>query len=392
MEVQMVRYASLIAANALRNRRRSALTVASIAVSLCLLAVLGAAYLALFGEPEASPAEALRLMTHHKVSITQPMPVSFEARIRQIPGVADAMVWQWFGGTYKDARDPRNFFARFAVEPARLFGIRSELRIPAGHRARFQQERTGCIAGRKLAARFAWKPGDRVTLLGDIFPVTLELTIAGIYDDPNNDEILYFNYEYLRELLKAEDAGPDQVGVFIVQVKSLDAVIPVADAIDKEFENSTAPTETVTERAWQLSFLSFLGNLKLFLSSICGALGFTVLLVCANTISMAVRERIREVGIMKTLGFRPGTLVALTIAESTCLALAGGAIGLGLAEILCVMVQSSGTAYAALNLRITAEVALASCAAAVALGVGSSALPAWQASRMNILDALRHTG
>lgn len=388
----MVRYASLIAANTFHNRRRSALTVASIAVSLCLLAVLDAAYLALFEEPEASPAEALRLMTHHKVSITQPMPVSFEARIRQIPGVADAMVWQWFGGTYKDARDPRNFFARFAVEPARLFGIRSELRIPAGHRARFQQERTGCIAGRKLAARFAWKPGDRVTLLGDIFPVTLELTIVGIYNDPNNDEILYFNYEYLRELLKAEDAGSDQVGVFIVQVKSLDAVIPVADAIDKEFENSTAPTETVTERAWQLSFLSFLGNLKLFLSSICGALGFTVLLVCANTISMAVRERIREVGILKTLGFRPGTLVALTIAESTCLALAGGAIGLGLAEILCVMVQSSGTAYAALNLRITAEVALASCAAAVALGVGSSALPAWQASRMNILDALRHTG
>jgi putative ABC transport system permease protein len=392
MEVQMVRYASLIAANTFHNRRRSALTVASIAVSLCLLAVLDAAYLALFEEPEASPAEALRLMTHHKISITQPMPVSFEARIRQIPGVADAMVWQWFGGTYKDARDPRNFFARFAVEPARLFGIRSELRIPAGHRARFQQERTGCIAGRKLAARFAWKPGDRVTLLGDIFPVTLELTIVGIYNDPNNDEILYFNYEYLRELLKAEDAGSDQVGVFIVQVKSLDAVIPVADAIDKEFENSTAPTETVTERAWQLSFLSFLGNLKLFLSSICGALGFTVLLVCANTISMAVRERIREVGILKTLGFRPGTLVALTIAESTCLALAGGAIGLGLAEILCVMVQSSGTAYAALNLRITAEVALASCAAAVALGVGSSALPAWQASRMNILDALRHTG
>lgn len=388
----MLRYVSLVIANTLRNRRRSALTVASIAVALCLLAVLAASYLALFGEPEASPAEALRLMTHHKVSITQPMPVSFGARIRRIPGVRDAMVWQWFGGTYRDARDPRNFFARFAIEPARLFGIRSEIKIPAGQIEAFQKLRAGCIVGSKLAARFGWKPGDRVTLLGDIFPVTLELTIVGVYGDPSNDEILYFNYEYLRELLKAADAGADEVGVFIVQVKSVDDVTAVADAIDKEFENSPAATETVTERAWQLSFLSFLGNLKLFLSSICGALGFTILLVSANTISMAIRERIREVGIMKTLGFTPGTLVALTIAESTCVALAGGVIGLGLAEATCVMVRHSGTAYAALNLRITPEVGLASIAAAIVLGVASSLVPAWQASRMNILDALQHSG
>jgi len=392
LEAHTVRYVSLIMANALRNRRRSALTAASIAVALCLLAVLAAAYLALFGEPEASPAEALRLMTHHKVSITQPMPVSHGARIRQIPGVSDAMVWQWFGGTYKDAHDPRNFFARFAVEPARLFGIRSEIRIPAVQSAAFLRERTGCIAGSKLAARFDWKPGDRVTLVGDIFPVTLELTIVGVYDDPNNDETLYFNYEYLRELVKAADAGADQVGVFIVRVKGIDDVTAVADSIDTEFENSPAATETVTERAWQLSFLSFLGNLKLFLSSICGALGFTCLLVSANTISMAIRERIRELGIMRALGFTQGTLVALTIAESMCLALAGGALGLLLAEGVCVMIQRSGAAYAALNLRVTPEVALASIAAAIALGVTSSLVPAWQACRMNIVDALRHTG
>jgi len=387
-----VRYASLIMANALRNPRRSALTAASIAVALCLLAVLAAAYLALFGELEASPAEALRLMTHHKVSITQPMPVSYLLRIRQIPDVSDAMVWQWFGGTYRDARDPRNFFARFAIEPARLFGIRSEISIPTGQRASFQQVRTGCIVGRKLAARFNWKPGDRVTLVGDIFPVTLELTIIGIYDDPNNDEILYFNYEYLRELVKAADAGADQVGVFSVRVRSVDDVITVADAIDKEFENSPAATETVTERAWQLSFLSFLGDMKLFLLSISGALGFTCLLVSANTISMAIRERIRELGIMKALGFTRGMLVALTIAESACVTLAGGALGLLLAETLCVAIRHSGTAFAALHLQMTPEVALAGVAAAIVLGVTSSLVPAWQASRMSIIDALRHTG
>ena len=387
-----MRFASLIMANALRNRRRTVLTAASLAVALCLMAVLAAAYQALFGEADAGPAEALRLMTHHKVSITQPMPVSYAARIRQLPGVSDVMVWQWFGGSYKDARDPRNFFARFAVEPARLFGIRSEITIPAAQSAAFQQERTGCIVGSKLAARFDWKPGDKVTLVGDIFPVTLELTIVGIYEDPNNNETLYFNYEYLRELVKAADAGADQVGVFIVRVKSLDDVTAVADAIDKEFENSPAATETVTERAWQLSFLSFLGNLKLFLSSICGGLGFTCLLVCANTISMAIRERIRELGIMKALGFPAGTLVLLTTTESACVALAGGALGLLLAVTVCVMVRYSGTAYAALHLEITPEIALAGVVGSIILGVTSSLVPAWQASRMDIVDALRHNG
>ena len=389
----MLRYASLVMANTLRNRRRSVLTAASIAVALCLLAVLAAAYRALFGVPEARPAEALRLMTHHKVSITQPMPVSHLARIWQISGVRDAMVWQWFGGTYKDARDPRNFFARFAIEPARLFEIRSEIRIPSEQKAAFKQHRSACIAGRELAARFGWKPGDRVTLAGDIYPVTLELEIAGIYDDPDGGDALYFHYEYLRELVKAAGAGgADQVGVFLVQANTAEDVTAVADAIDKEFENSPAPTETVTERAWQLSFVSFLGNMKLFLSSISGALGFTILLVSANTISMAIRERIREVGILKTLGFTPGTLVALALAESTCIAMAGGAAGLGLAAALCALIRHSGTAYAGLNLRVTPDVALGVLAAAVVLGMASSLLPAWRSARTNIADALRHTG
>ncbi len=392
LEIHRLRYVSLVLANTLRNRRRTALTTASIAVSLCLLDVLTASYQVLFGDPEASPAEALRLMTHHKVSITQPMPVSYEARIRRIPGVRDAMVWQWFGGTYRDAREQRNFFARFAIEPARLFGIRSEMKIPAGQSLDFQRTRTGCIVGSRLAARFDWKPGDRVTIVGDIFPVTLELTIVGIYEDPGSNETLYFNYEYMRELVKAAGPGADEVGAFLVQATSLDYVTSVAEAIDKEFENSPAATQTVTERAWQLSFLSFLGNLKLFLSSICGALGFTVLLVSASTISMALRERFHEVGVLKTLGFTPGILVALTVAESLCTALAGGALGLGLASALCVLVRHSGTAYAALNLRITAEVGLASVAASIVLGAASALAPAWKVSRMNIIDALRHIG
>src|SRR6266545_3566137 len=235
LEVCMSGFWSFVMANTIRSRRRTALTCASIAVALCLMTLVGAGYRALFREQDAAPDESLRLVTHHKVTITQPMPVSYESRIRRIPGVRNVMIWQWFGGTYRDARDQRNFFARFAVEPERLLRIRSEIVIPAEERAAFEKQRTAFIVGKKLAARFGWKAGDRVTLMGDIFPVTLELTIAGVYDDPNNSNILYFNYEYVHELLKSSSLPVDQVGVFQVQVSSPDLVTSVADAIDKEF-------------------------------------------------------------------------------------------------------------------------------------------------------------
>jgi putative ABC transport system permease protein len=150
----MTRFWSLIVANLFRNRQRNALTLASIAVSLCLLTILGAMYRAVFLRTAATPSEALRIVTHHRISITQPMPVSFEAKIRSIAGVRDSMIWQWFGGAYKDARDPGKFFARFAVEPARFFHIKSEVELPDGQKLAFERTRSSCIVGRKLAERF----------------------------------------------------------------------------------------------------------------------------------------------------------------------------------------------------------------------------------------------
>jgi putative ABC transport system permease protein len=188
----MSRYFSLIVKNSCRNRRRSILTVASIAVSLCLLGMLLAMYRALFWDAQASPAQALRLVTHHKVSISQPMPVSYTAIIKQIPGIRDAMVWQWFGGTYKDARDPRNIFPRFAVEPDKFFQIMGEIKLPEDQKLSFLRLQTACIVGNKLANNFNWKPSDRLTLVGDIFPVNLELTIVGIYQDPEETATLFF--------------------------------------------------------------------------------------------------------------------------------------------------------------------------------------------------------
>jgi putative ABC transport system permease protein len=389
----MLQYSALIVKNGLRNRRRSILTAGSFAVSMCLLGVLMAMYRALFLNTETHPGQALRLVTHHKVSITQPLPISYLARIRQIPGVRDAMVWQWFGGTFKDARDPRNSFARFAINPDRFVGIRSEVALPQEQKLAFQQLRTGCIVGKKLAEKFGWQPGDRVTLVGDIFPVDLELRIAGIYTDPDDSEILFFNHEYLRELLIAGgQSAQDSVGVFLVQAKSLDDAPGVAAAIDREFENSPAPTTTESELAWQLSFISFLGNLKLFLISVCGALTFTILLVSANTISMSVRERAREVGIMKTLGFTPGSILWMISGESVCLALLGGFSGLLVVEALCALVRNSASAFASLKPSLTPDVALAVLLVAAVVGTAGSIPPAWSVSRRSILDSLRWTG
>ena len=390
----MLRLWSLMVASTVRNPRRSLLTVGSVAVSLCLLSVLAAAYRSLFLEPESAPAEALRLVTHHRVSITQPMPVSFLPKIRSIPGVVDSMIWQWFGGTYRDARDPRNFFARFAVEPARFFRIKPEVRLPDDQKLAFQHTRSSSIVGRKLAARFGWKVGDRITLVGDIFPVTMELTIVGIYSNPDEEENLYFDYEYLRQLLIAagQSSRADTVGVFLTAADRPQDVDPIAAAIDKQFEDSPAPTKSESERMWQLSFVSFLGNLKLFLLSISAALTFTILLVSGNTLSMSVRERTREVGILKTLGFTREMILGMFMGETVLMSIAGAIAGVLLGAALALAVRYSGTPFAALRLGFSADVAGFVIAVAVLIGVLSSFIPARRAARSQILDSLRYSG
>jgi putative ABC transport system permease protein len=389
----MLRHLSLILRNSLRNRRRSILTVSSMAVSLCLLGVLMAMYRALFYGGDTSPAQALRLMTHHKVSLANPLPSSYGAKIEQVPGVKSASVWQWFGGAYKDARDPRNFFARFGVDPARVLAIHAELVLPDEQKQVFLRERTACIASRALADKFGWKPGERITFEGDIFPVTLELTLAGIFDDPDRNELLFFNRDYLEEALPKDSPQRDTVGAFKVQVSSPQQVPAVAKAIDGLFENSPYPTTTESERAFQLSFVSFLGNLKLFLMAICGAVTFTILLVSANTISMSVRERIPEFGIMKALGFTPAAVLGIILGEAAVIGLAGGALGCLLAGGLCAMGRQAPAFLNFLRqLSLTPWITVLSLSAAVLIGLASALIPALNASRTSIVDSLRHAG
>jgi putative ABC transport system permease protein len=387
----MTKYLPLILKNSLRNRKRTSLTVASIAVSFCLLGFLLAMYRVLFYGSDPTPAQALRLFTHHRVSLTQPMPASYETKIAAVPGVKAVSVWQWFGGVYKDARDPKNFFMRMSAEPAKLFTVFSEIEMPEDRKLAFQHDRTGCIAAKVLADRLGWKLGQHIAIMGDIFPVNLELTLDGIFDTPDHYEMLVFNYDYLRESLPA--ASRDAVGNYLVQAQTPDDVSSVAQAIDSMFDNSPAPTKSESERAFELSFVSFLGNLKLFLMSICGAVTFTILLVSGNTLSMAVRERVREIGILKTLGFTSGTILSIILGEAGVVAVAGGALGCALAAGMCAMLRNAVVGVQFLRaLRITPEIAAITLAVAVFTGVVSALLPGMRAARTPILSSLRYTG
>jgi putative ABC transport system permease protein len=390
----MFRYLSLIVKNSLRNRRRSILTIGSIAVSLCILGVLIAMYHAMFfGEP--TQAQALRLVCRNRVSLTQPIPIYFRDKIQRIPGVHDVMAWQWFGGVYKDSRNPDNMFPRFGAEPDHLFKVHGEYQIPEDQKLAFQRERTGCVISRTLADKLHFNLGDRITLAGDIFPVTLELKVVGIFNEPDSMGVLYFNREYLREALPVGSPQRDTVGAFLIQADSAADVPRVAEAVDREFETTPFQTKSESEKAFQLSFMAFLGNLKLFIMAIFGAVTFTILLVSGNTISMSVRERIREVGILKTLGFTPGAILGIVLGESAVISIIGGAIGCLLAAGMCSVVAHSpgGNFMPALKtLGISPLVGLGCVGVALAIGLLSSFVPAWSASRTSILEALRYSG
>jgi putative ABC transport system permease protein len=388
----ILRYLPLMVKNSLRNRRRSALTILSMAASLCLLGVLFALYRGLFLAPP-SPGQELRLVTRHKVSLTQFLPLSYRDRIVQVPGVREAMVWQWFGGTYKDAREQKNFFARFTVEPERVFRVRPEMKMPEDQKLAFQRLRTATIASSDLAERMGWKIGEKIFLTGDIFPVNPELTLVGIFDDPNESESILFSQEYLREMLGAGNRRQDAIEMVQIQVETPDDVPRVAQAVDAMFENSTAPTKTESEQAFGLQFISVLGNVKVFLMSICAALTFTILLVSANTMAMSVRERVREVGILKTLGYTPGSILFMVLGEAGVISIAGGAIGIMLSSGLTALIRR-GPAFVQQmkTLTITPDVAAMCVVFALVIGVGSSLIPAWHASRTSILESLRSTG
>jgi putative ABC transport system permease protein len=387
----MFRYFSLAYKNTFRNKRRSILTISSIAVSLCLFGVLIAMYHALFMS-QPTPGQALRLVTRHKVSLTLTIPVADEAKVRQIPGVREISVWNWYGGTYKNNRESKNFFARLGVEPKAFLTIRTDMKMPPDQQKAFIADRTGCIISQDLSDNLNLKLGDRVILKGDIYPYDLDLKVVGVFSDPDATQSLFFDWEYLRDLLPV--GRRSNISTMAILVDSVEDSPKVAKAVDDMFADSAFPTKTESEGQFALSFVEFLGNIKLFLLIVCAAVTFTILLVSGNTMAMSVRERIKEVGVLKTLGFNNDAILGIIVGEAICIAVIGGVIGLLFASVLTVGVgKAAGSFIPQLHdLSITPFSALVALGLAFFVGVVSSFIPAWNAAKTNILDSLRYAG
>ncbi len=374
--------AGFIARNALRNKRRFTLTVGSVAISLFLLTVLQVLLRGLT-DPTATEHSAARLVVRHKVSLANMLHSKYKARIEAMPGVAACTRLVWFGGIY---RDERNFFPQFACDADALFNVLTEVKIAPEQRQSFIEERTACVVGVKTMERFGWKLGDRITLLGAMWPCDPELTIRGVFSGSLDDTMLFFHHTYFDELLG--DKG--FTGLFWVRAGNAAAVPELIERIDAAFENSDAETQTETERSFQVGFVSMLGNVKVLIGSISTVIVFTLLLVTAGTMSMAIRERVGEVAVLKALGFESWHIFGLMLAESCGVTLLGGLPGcLGAWLVLNTIDIQELSRGLFVSFEVTPAILARGILVAAAMGMVSCLLPAWRSVRKGVAEGLK---
>ncbi len=379
---------SFIVRNTFRNKRRSLLTMISISFSLLLLTLMLCIWRTLYVD-QFAPQASRRLIIRDRVSLAFSLPTYYRDKIRSVPGVTAVVPYIWFEGRYIDSR-PEHFFARMATDPDEYLKVAVDKIVPPDQLKAWQQDRTGALVDVTLMDRYGWKLGDRIHIEGTDFPVDLDLTIRATYrrDPPQNT--LFFNTKYLEE---AVPLIKGQAGWFAAMIDSPDHIAPAAAQIDEMFHNAPLPTKSETEKAFQLSFVATLGNVKAFILGICGAVVFAIMLVSANTMAMSVRSRMREVAVLKTLGFTQQKLLSIFVSEAVALALAGGVLGVLVAiPLIRLMTHHFVGIGIPLDMTVRAPTAGLAMLAALILGLVSGYLPAYRASRMNIVDGLRHIG
>ena len=373
--------------NAFRNKRRSILTVLSIAFSLLLLTLMMTIWRAFYLD-EGSAESAERLVVRHRVSLTFSLPGFYREKIRAIPGVVAVVPVSWFGGIYKDQK-PENFFAQFGTDPEEFFKVYRDIQMPEDQRIAWQRDRQGVIVDDTLAKKFGWKLGDRIVLQGTIYPVNLELYVRGIFTSYPDNKSVYFNTKYVEE---AVSWFKGQAGTFSILGDSPGDVSKIASAVDDMFRNSPQPTKSESEKAFGLEFVAMMGNVKAFILMICAAVVFATLLVSANTMAMSIRERTTEVAVLKTLGFTRQSVLGLFVSEAVALAVAGGVIGVALAYGLIYVITHSPQFFSFFNMKVTPAMWVIAVFVSGLVGLVSSLIPSYHASQVNIVDGLRHIG
>jgi putative ABC transport system permease protein len=384
----MFKYLPLLWANLGRKKLRTGLTLASIIVAFLLFGLMQTLRVALTGSPELAGAD--RLMTMHKMAIIQPLPESYLNRIRAVEGVKVATSMDWFGGVF---RDDRNQISTFAVEVETFFSVYPEYVLPPGQKEAWFKDRTGTIVGKMVAERNGWKVGDTIPMRsniwvqkdgGNVWP----MKVIGIYDAGNGDnQSVYFHREYLDES-RGGGVGQGWIGWVVLRITDPAKADSIARTIDTQFANSSTETKTATEKAFIQSFANQMGNIGALLTGIAGAVFFTMLLVTANTMGQSIRERLNEIGVMKTLGYSNASVTGLELGEAVLVTALGGAVGLLLAWLFSTAIGSAVAQFFPVLGMPPSTFALGA-ALIVVLGVAAAALPCTQAAQLKIVDALR---
>jgi putative ABC transport system permease protein len=380
----------LIFRNLLRHKLRTSLTIMGIAVAVMsyalLRTVLDTWYLSL---DMTSPN---RLIVRNSASFVFPLPQHYMSRIATVPGVTAVTHATWFGGRYID---DKSFFSRIAVDPATFLDMYSEYTVPAAQYAEFKQYRNAAIVGAKTSKQFNIKPGDVITVEGDIFPGNWEFHIVGIYRGlrPTSDETnMFFHWDYINEgLLKTAPGRAGQVGWYVVRIANPDQAPAISATIDAMFKNSPYETKTETEKAFTLGFISMMSTILTALEFISYIIIGIIFLVLANTMVMTARERIVEYAVLKTLGFRALHLVGLIVGESLLISVLGAGCGILITyPIVGGIAQMLSNFFPVFN--ITANTLFTAASFALLIGICASIVPLQRALTTRIVDGLRHVG
>ena len=382
-----MKYFSLVWAQLFRSKTRTLLTLLSVVTAFLLFGMLDSVRVAF--NSGGSIDGANRLVTTSRLSITQSLPVRLQEQIRTVPGVKDVTYAMWFGGIYQD---PKNFFPSFSVAP-NYFDVYSNLQLPPEQLEAFRTTQTGAVVGETLANEFGWKIGDTIPLQATIFPRQgsndWPLQLVGIFRSKDRaaasgeERQLVMNWKYFDE---SNDYIKGQVSWYTVTLDNPAHASRVAQAIDALSMNSDRETKSQTESAFQQSFAKQFADIGLIVTSIMGAVFFTLLLLTGNTMAQAVRERIPELAILKTLGFKDGTVLWLVLVESVLLVGLGGVLGMALARVILPALASR--AQGMLPATIPLQTWLLGAGLIVLIGLVVGVLPALRAKRLKIVDAL----
>ena len=385
-----MKYLPLVWRNMWRRKVRTTFTLLSIFIAFLLFGVLMTIRETFSLGVDLAGLD--RLMVIHKISIIMPLPASYQAQLKSVPGVQTVTHNTWFGGVYKD---PTNFFSTIALEPEPYFGMYPEMHLPPEQMKAWVADRQGAVIGVDLAKRFGWKVGDRVPIRGTIFRQkngsdAWEFNIVGIYDgDPGVDKTgFFFRYDYLDEN-RNERNGAGTVGWYVIKIQDSSKSKQMASTFDSMFANSSFETNTTTEKGFIDGFAKQVGDIGSIMIAILAAVLFTILLVVGNTMAQAVRERTSELAVLKTLGFSNAKVLALVLAESMFIAVAGG--GLGLLVAWAIVSRGDPTNGMLTPFVLPRADLILGIALMAAVGVASGLLPATGAMRIKITDALRKT-